>query len=42
MDPSYIKVQSNDAVKTIEEFARKWMSADGEKISDKAVIEVIL
>jgi len=41
MNSTYIKVQSNAAAKTIEEFARKWMSDDGQKISDKADIEVV-
>ena len=41
MNSTYIQVQSAAAAKTIEEFARKWMSDDGQKISEKAGIEVV-
>lgn len=41
MSASYMQVQNAAAVKTVEEFARKWMR-DGEvKIPDNAIIEVV-
>lgn len=41
MSSNYIQVQSEAAAKTIEEFARKWMSDDGQMIAENAVIEVV-
>jgi hypothetical protein len=37
----YIQAQNDAAAKTIEEFARKWMSADGERILADAKIEIV-
>ena len=36
-----VQAQNDAAAKTIEEFARKWMSADGERILADAKIEIV-
>lgn len=39
--PTYLKAQQQDAEKTVEEFARKWMRDGEDKIPDSAAIEIV-
>ena len=39
--PTYLQAQQQDAAKTIEEFARKWMRDGEDKIPDSAAIEIV-
>jgi hypothetical protein len=39
--PTYLKAQQQDAGKTVEEFARKWMRDGKDKIPDSAAIEIV-